>query len=167
MAPVTRLFTTIMAVLGLLLLGTGTAAAHANLVSSTPGAGTRLDAAPSAVTIVFSEELKPTGNRILVTDATGARIDNDDTTLVKSDAERKTISVTLTTGLANGIYRVAWENASTDGHSETGNFTFGVGVAAPAALPRTGDTSLVAGGLLLLASVLLASGAAIRRPRAA
>jgi methionine-rich copper-binding protein CopC len=141
--------------------------AHARLVSSDPAANARLDSAPSAITLVFSDELKPDGNSITVTDASGARVDAGDTKLVASDAQRRTITVSLNSGLGDGVYTVKWVNASTDGHSEEGSFSFTVGAAtaAPtAALPATGVGDVVPQtALIVLGMLLVGVGLGMRR----
>ena len=158
-----RLFVSSLAVVGLLLLSITSAFAHAEFVSATPAPGSTLNAAPTSVTIVFSEELSATGNEIAVTNAAGGRVDNSDTAVLKSDADRKTLTVSLKAGLPNGAYTVAWKNTAADGHKEEGNFSFGVGVAAPATLPKTGGEPVLFGGWLLLAALLLSVGGLLRR----
>jgi methionine-rich copper-binding protein CopC len=143
--------------------------AHARLVSSDPAADARLDSAPSAITLVFSEELKPDGNSITVTDAGGAQVDAGDTKLAASDAQRRTITVSLNSGLGDGVYTVKWVNASTDGHSEEGRFSFTVGAAAApaaptAALPATGVGDAVPQtALMVLGMLLVGVGLGMRR----
>lgn len=151
-----------IALTALLLISGGRALAHSEFVSSTPPPGSKLAAAPTSVTIVFSEELKPAGNSIAVTDAAGKRVDTGDATLLKTNADRKTLTVALVSGLPNGSYAVAWRNSSADGHAEEGTFAFGVDVpaAVPAGLPRTGGEPELLGELLLFAA--LAIGAASR-----
>lgn len=152
----------------LALAAVGSTSAHADLVSSTPADGARLDEAPAQVTLVFSEELLADGNVITVTDATGAQVDRGDTTLDLNDPKRVTLFVTLRSGLGAGAYTVSWKNASADGHSEEGSFGFTIGAASapttPAALPATGPgDELPVAGLLALAAVLLGLGSALRR----
>jgi copper transport protein len=142
----------------LMLALVGTAAAHAELVSSNPAADARLAAAPAQVTLVFSEELAPDGNLVTVTDARGAQVDLKDTALDLNDPKRVTLTVSLKAGLGDGSYNVAWQNQSSDGHSEEGNFNFSVGTAATApsaALPATGAGADSELGLLVLAGLLL------------
>ena len=145
-----------------LLLATGKVAfAHADYVSSVPPANGSVATAPQKVVVVFSQELKPEGNTIRVTDARGNVVDGGDTALDRSDPDRKTIAVSLKSGLGDGAYKVEWTNASTDGHSESGSFTFTVGAAAasaPAALPRTGGSEASLPFGLLAALALLTSG---------
>jgi len=49
--------------------------------------------------IVFSQELKPKGNTIRVTDARGNQVDRGDTALDRTDPNRKTLVVSLNPGL--------------------------------------------------------------------
>ena len=114
----------------LTLLGTVSAAsAHAQLVASVPGAGERLESAPTQVVLVFSERLDPLGTDIDVLDdagkliASGGQID-------PSDPRTMTIALPA---LADGLYSVNWRSLSADdGHNTQGFFNFGVGdVAVP------------------------------------
>ncbi len=154
----------------LAIVGTsGSALAHADLVSSDPADGARLAAAPATITLVFSEELKSEGNLVTVTDASGAQVDAGDSALDLNDPKRVTLTVSLKPGLGDGVYTVNWTNASTDGHSEEGTLSFTVGAAAAAApgLPATGAaTDLPAAGLLALAIACLVLGLSLRRQRA-
>lgn len=157
---------TVALVLLTLVVGTGPTLAHADLVSSDPADGARLAAAPATITLVFSEELKPEGNLITVSDAGGAQVDAGDTTLDLNDPNRATLTVSLRSGLGNGTYTVSWKNASTDGHAEEGTLSFTVGAAAAAApgLPATGTaTDVSAAGLLALAAAALVLGMLTRR----
>jgi methionine-rich copper-binding protein CopC len=147
----------------LMLLSAGIVSAHADLKTSTPAAGSTVATAPDKVVAVFTEALKAEGNELKVTDASGAVVDLGDTTLDKSDADRTTLFVSLKSGLGNGSYTVNWKNASTDGHTEAGSFTFTIGTAtaAPAQLPTTGaaDTLplmlLVGGGMCLMVGLMV------------
>jgi methionine-rich copper-binding protein CopC len=145
----------LLGMLALALFSAGVVSAHADLKSSVPAANATLDKAPDKVVAVFTESLKEEGNELKVTDASGAVVDMGDTTLDKSDAERTTLVVSLKSGLGNGSYTVNWKNASADGHTEAGSFSFSVGaaVAAPAQLPTTG-----AGDALPLATLLIGAG---------
>lgn len=144
----------------------GPVSAHSDLVSSTPADGATVATAPARVTLVFSEELKAEGNLITVTDAGGAQVDAGDTALDTSDPKRVTVTVSLKRGLGNGVYMVAWKNASVDGHAEEGTLSFTVGAATAVApgLPATGAaTDVPAAGLLALAAAALVLGLSLRR----
>jgi LPXTG-motif cell wall-anchored protein len=111
------------------------ASAHAELVSSDPAAGANLTAAPSKVTLVFSEEIsdKESESNFTVTDESGATVGTGK--LDTTDLDHKTLTGALKAGLGDGIYTVAWQTITPDdnGHSE-GSFTFGVN-KAPGAQP--------------------------------
>src|SRR6476469_7207202 len=117
------LFFALLLSLGLL----GTAQAHAKLVSSDPAAGARLTAAPSKVTLVFSEAIsdKESDSNFTVTDEQGATVGTGK--LDTNDLDHKTLSGALKSGLGDGLYTVKWNALTPDdnGHSE-GSFTFGV-----------------------------------------
>jgi methionine-rich copper-binding protein CopC len=140
------------------------ALAHADYVSSDPPANGTVTNAPERVVIVFSQELKPEGNTIRVTDARGNQVDRGDTALDRTDPNRKTLVVSLNPGLSDGLYTVNWKNASMDGHSETGRFRFQIstGTAAPAPLPATSGSELPWLILLSLGTGALLIGALVR-----
>jgi LPXTG-motif cell wall-anchored protein len=156
-------------ILVLLTLGIANAArvaAHADYESSIPKAGETVATAPGQVKIVFTEELKAEGNTIRVKDATGMVADQGNTTLDRSDANRKTVIVSLKSGLANGSYTVDWKNAGADGHTEEGSFTFVIGSASttpPATLPATGGELNLPVAALIAVVLLLASAWIVRR----
>lgn len=145
-----------------------TTRAHANLVSSEPAANAKLTSAPKVLTLVFSEELDAKGNSINVSDGSGTQVDTGNTTLVTSDPERKTLTVSLKPGLGDGKYTVNWKNMSADGHAEEGDFSFTVGTAAApttpvTTLPNTGEADpLPILAWAILALLLLGSGMSIR-----
>jgi LPXTG-motif cell wall-anchored protein len=111
------------------------ASAHAELVSSDPAAGANLTAAPSKVTLVFSEEIsdKASESNFAVTDESGATVGTGK--LDTTDLDHKTLSGALKGGLGDGVYTVTWQAVTPDddGHSD-GSFTFGVN-KAPGAQP--------------------------------
>ena len=131
----------------LTLFGTVSAtSAHAQLVASIPGAGERVDAAPSQVVLVFSERLDPLGTGLDVLDSqgklivTGGQIDPSDP---------RTISLALPP-LSDGLYTVNWRSLSADdGHSTQGFFNFGVGeVAVPGVGTQSGGDVHAGHGLV-------------------
>ena len=102
------------------------AEAHANLIRSEPPANSTLDVSPDRITIWFSEPMEAAFSEIQVLNATGARVDNQDSAV---DANDLTIMSVNLPELPDGTYTVAWRNLSTiDGHSLRGAFTFSVGV---------------------------------------
>jgi copper transport protein len=108
------------------------ATAHAQLVSSVPGAGARLDEAPTELTLVFSERLDQLGSSVDVLDPDGRLLVRSGGTV--DPADQRTLIVPLPP-LADGLYTVDWRSLSADdGHTSQGFFNFGVGdVVVPAA----------------------------------
>ena len=107
------------------------ASAHANLVSSEPAANSELEEAPDRVIIWFTEPLEPSLSSIHVLDATGQRVDLDNS--VVDDLNPLVMSVGLQ-DIPDGTYTVAWVNVSTiDGHRVRGSFVFAVGQPLTAA----------------------------------
>ncbi len=98
--------------------------AHAHLVRATPAAGGTVQAAPSEVTLRFSEKLEPKFSSVLVRDLAGKQVDKGDATVDKAD--RMVIRVLLPQ-LEPGVYTVEWRAVSADTHKVNGNFTFKVG----------------------------------------
>lgn len=101
------------------------AGAHAEFLSSDPADGAVVDAAPSDVTLQFSEgvDLQPDGVRVL--DGRGERVD-----LGQAASTGSSVVAPLEDGLARGSYVVAWRVVSVDGHPVRGSFTFSVGEAS-------------------------------------
>ena len=155
----------ITAAAAILLTLPAAVSAHAELVSSDPAPGDRLDEAPSEVTITFDGELAPESG-FTVTDGDGHEIGAGELDL--DVAERNVLrgAVTIT---EPGVYTVAWTAVSDDGHPEEGSFTFGydadptgTSTAPNTALPRAADDPLVRIGVTLL--LLAATTAGGRLP---
>jgi methionine-rich copper-binding protein CopC len=102
----------------------GAALAHAMLDKAVPAVGSRVAASPPRVELVFNERLEPAFSSVHVLDASGHRVDRDDSAV---DAKlRQRISVSLPT-LAPGRYKVAWRAVSVDSHVTSGDYAFDVG----------------------------------------
>ena len=139
------------------LLASRGVSAHAKFASSNPAAGSTLPTAPATVSLVFTnhDALAADGSMVTVVDANGVSVDTGDSRLDTSDAERKTLVVSLKERLPDGVYTVKWiAVSSADGSSASGEFQFGVG-AATVLLPATGAASsgvigwIVPGALML------------------
>lgn len=102
----------------------GPAGAHAELVATTPADGTRLDTAPTAVSVAFSEEISAGLGAIRVLDREGNRVDRGGV-----EDLGDTVTVALE-DLDEGAYIVAWRVISADSHPIHGSFTFTVGEGA-------------------------------------
>lgn len=111
-------------VVGLVVGGwTTPARAHANLLSTTPADGEVVDAAPTEVTLTFSENVTVQNDGIRVLDAEGQRVD------AGTAAASGPVVTAPVESLDDGGYVVAWRVVSADGHPIRGAFTFSVGQA--------------------------------------
>src|SRR5216684_2739299 len=108
----------------LFLAGAVAAVAHAHLVRAVPPAGGIVHAAPSEVTLRFSEKLEPKFSSVIVRDSAGKQVDKGDAAVDKAD--RMVIRVLLPP-LEPGVYKVEWKAVSADTHKINGDFTFKVG----------------------------------------
>jgi LPXTG-motif cell wall-anchored protein len=164
-------FSAVLALIVAVVVGFASASevsAHAHLKSSNPAAGSTISAAPSVVTASFDnhDPLVAEGSALVVTNAAGERVDNGDLALDKSDAERKTLTVSLKSGLGDGVYTVKWTAVSQgDGSTESGEFKFTVranaSTSAPTAnLPQTGaaEDGLFVAALFALIALTLGFG---------
>ena len=101
------------------------AAAHANLVESSPQPSEELDAPPERVIIWFTEPIEPAFSAISVRDRSGAEVTDGETQFEPTETTAMWVRLTE---LQNGTYTVAWRNVSSvDGHKVTGSFLFAVG----------------------------------------
>lgn len=136
--PVTlRLLLALVGAVAALVALAGPAAAHAVVVSSSPGDQERLTTAPRDVSITFSEDITTIGNGIQVLDGNGNVVDDGDPT--RPDA--RTLAVGLRDGLGNGTYIASYRVISADGHPVNGGIVFAVGAGSSldATQPSTGD----------------------------
>lgn len=100
---------------------------HAQLVSSSPGAGEVVPDAPAELRLVFSERLELAYTRLSIADADGKPVPTGPHRLDPGDA--RVLDVPLD-GLVEGAYSVTWRALSADdGHLTQGTFSFGVGDA--------------------------------------
>jgi copper transport protein len=110
------------------------AAAHATLLEASPGTQSRVDRAPREVSLRFNEHVTATEDAIQVLARDGAVLSGP--SVVAEDGRSVTAPVQ---DLPDGTsYTVRWRVTGTDGHSPSGVFTFGVGVAAPPPTEATG-----------------------------
>jgi copper resistance protein C len=106
----------------LMLLGAPPAFPHALVVRSNPSANVTVQSAPREVAIFFSERTQAAGGTILVEDADGLRVDENDSRI---DANGRVVRVTLKP-LSPGTYNVKWGVQSVDKHRSEGSFIFRV-----------------------------------------
>jgi copper resistance protein C len=102
------------------LAGAAAAHAHAQLESANPRVGSTVSAAPSVLTLNFSEGVEPAFSTVQVTDAAGRRVDAG-----KPRVNGRQVQVPLR-ALAPGQYNVRWRVLSVDTHKTGGSFGFEV-----------------------------------------
>lgn len=110
-----------IAVAAAVAFAAGPAAAHARLVSATPGPNGTVVATRS-ISLTFSERTVAAFSGFDVVNAVGEKVPVQ--TSMADDG--KTLTGALARPLAAGAYRVDWRIASRDGHRMTGSYTFSV-----------------------------------------
>ena len=149
----------LVSLLALQLVAAAPAAAHAELVESSPANGQRLNSAPSQVTLRFTESVRLVEGGLDLLDGDGNAIAAPEPVVAGA-----TVRWTMPEGLADGSYLVNWRVISADGHPVSGAFSFGVGVtpspveSASASAPAPWQVTLtrLAGyvGFVLVAGVV-------------
>ena len=110
---------------GVLIRDVSPALAHAQYDSSTPGIGEQLTAAPTEVSITFTQEIQKVAGTydIVVNVDRGLTVTAGPA--VVNDADRTIMSVPLLGNLEDGRYVVRWKNVSdADGDPLEGAFSF-------------------------------------------
>jgi len=100
------------------------AAAHDELIASSPTSGEVLETAPEVVELTFSDDVIETGTVIEVVDHHGDPIEVGAVEVLGPE-----VSATLP-GDLSGEYQVRWRAVSSDGHPIEGTIDFGVGAGA-------------------------------------
>jgi methionine-rich copper-binding protein CopC len=144
-----------VAVLGIAVLTVVPAAAN-TLVSTSPRSGATVKTAPSAITITTELPLMDAGNEIVVTDPSGARVDDGTLTIVNNEivAGMKAIS-------APGVYKVTYSLLAENDVPLDGSYTFSYStpvLQTPTAAPEPTTPGKIAGdniGTSIFAIVLL------------
>lgn len=150
--------------LGGLVLGATPASAHVEIVSSTPGDGARLSAAPSLVSVTLSENVGIQPGSIKVVDLAGTQVDTGPVFQPGDVAEQ--LAVRVKPNLPDASYLVEYAFVSADSHPVRGTFAFVVGTgplvtsagavsAATGTDPGVDFASTVARWLAYLGVVLL------------
>ena len=117
----------------------GVAWAHAELVSSDPGYGDQLPAAPQHVRLNFSGAMNLTGSRAVLRRSDGTRQALRQPSF--GPTGRQVVQVGLPADLDAGTYGVDWYFLGTDGHLMAGEVAFTVGDPAPPTPPPTAAPS--------------------------
>jgi methionine-rich copper-binding protein CopC len=120
-----------------LVLAIGSVArAHEEAASSDPPAGSSIHAMPEQVTITFTGEINPDGSSATVSNASGDEVDAGAGHVDLENPDRNTIVVPMQADLPAGTYTVNWTGVSmSDGHAESGSFSFTIDPNAPESTP--------------------------------
>jgi methionine-rich copper-binding protein CopC len=106
------------------MAGASAAWAHAELKQASPAVDSTVSAAPTEITLNFSERLEPAFTAVIVRDAVGKRVDKADGHI---DRANRTVLRALLQPLSAGTYIVEWRALTTDTHRTEGAFIFRVG----------------------------------------
>lgn len=137
--------------LGAALVFPQAAFAHAKPTSSTPSPNQNLTAAPTEVTIIFGQNVKPDGSDIIVYDKDGKKVSTGPAKVDPNDLKKMTVPMQ---GTDSESYLVVWHTVSADdGESAIGSFNFGVNAAADD-LPSTSTPSASSGVQPWLAALI-------------
>ena len=129
-----RLVVVLAAALALTL--PGAAFAHATLKEASPATQSRVETPPRVISLRFDQSVTITDRAIQVFSADGRLVSG---AAVSSDRNR--VVTAPVHGLRRGeAYTVRWRETSSDGHTGSGVFTFGVGVEPPPPNEAYGST---------------------------
>jgi methionine-rich copper-binding protein CopC len=111
-----------------LLIGTGTALAHARLESSDPVDGASLDSGPQQISLIFSDPMTADFNTLTVIGPDNAHYETGPIT-----AQGTTVSIGVGPLGPAGRYEIGYRVVSEDGHPVTGSVAFTLTTAGPGA----------------------------------
>ena len=158
----------LLAVLGAAVLSVllaAPASAHTVLVGSDPADGSRLDQAPAAVTLRFSEQVGLQLGYLRVVDSAGRRVDSGPVS--HPGGVGSSVTVALRPGLGNGSYLANYRVISADSHPVAGTIRYVVGdgplaiggtASESAPVDRAVSTGLAVSHWLSFAGVGMAGG---------
>lgn len=123
---ISRLAVLLAAVVGLLCLGAGSAAAHANLVATTPAQGVHVDTAPDAIVFTMDAPVQLVGGslRVIDTQNNSVPLGNPEVT-----QDRTQIRAVIAGPLPDGAYLASVRAVSADTHVVAYSIRFAVGNA--------------------------------------
>jgi copper transport protein len=158
--------TVICAVLGL-LVGTGSASAHAVLIFTDPGQDAVVATMPATVSLTFGEPVLVAADGVRVFGPDGAEVDDGHTVHL---GRSSTVGISLRNSnnqpaaqqnnqphAQQGTYTVSWRVISVDSHPVAGAFTFSVGHPSAGRAPASAQPSGSAGVGVIYAIVRAAA----------
>lgn len=135
-----RLFALLTLITVSALAATPPAAAHAEFISASPGPYDIWNTVPASVSVTVSEAIQPGSAALVITNLTGARVDEGSTQISQTDPA--TFSVRLLSGIGPSVYTVTWAVVSADdGHFTAGTYYFMISYhdgTLPGQFPQTG-----------------------------
>ena len=135
----TRIFLAGVVVASAVVLTTAVpAAAHDELLHSSPSVGEVMAAAPQVVSLSFSDEVLPMGAAVIVVDEVG-----DNWVAAEPVLDEATVTAQLEPGMPDAGYQLRWRVVSSDGHSISGVIPFTIGDGEP--LTRTPEPATAGG----------------------
>ena len=114
----------VLALLGLGLVPTGSAAAHALLKVAVPAVGATVTGRPSELRLHFSEGIEAAFSGVTLTAEDGQPV--QPVAVAVDPADSATLVVSLSGPLAPGTYNVQWHVVSVDTHKTQGRYDFTV-----------------------------------------
>lgn len=112
-------------IVGGILIASGSAAlAHAFLDHASPAVGSTVPAAPTAVSISFTQDLEPAFSSVTVTNEAGQRVDLGNAQVPPGTPAELRVGLRP---LPPGTYTVSWRVVSVDTHPTEGRFQFTIG----------------------------------------
>ena len=94
-------------------------AAHTELDSTSPKAGSVVATAPSVIQLTFSEAPLPDGSQVALTDSKGNTIETE-----PAQVDGATVTVLWPIDMPTGVITVNWRAVADDGHVVQGTFDF-------------------------------------------
>jgi methionine-rich copper-binding protein CopC len=112
------------------------AAAHSELIGTTPAAGSAVGDSPTELALSFSDGVLPVGVVVRATDAAGAVL-----TAEAPVVSGRQVVQRLAPATVSGRVSVVWRIVSVDGHQLQGTFGFAVGGGTAAAPPSAASSA--------------------------
>jgi methionine-rich copper-binding protein CopC len=132
-------------------LSAPSAAAHSELVSSTPSALANIQQLPEQIELEFNEELLNlgSGNSVSIISPSGEDVGMGETSTVGAKIIRL-----LNTTSETGTFEVKYRVVSADGHVLNGNYTFNLSEAVVTTVEKNNSADAESGSNLLVNSVI-------------
>ncbi len=140
----------------LMLWSVAPAAAHAQLIGSTPEADEVLDAAPSEIELEFNEVLIETGSTMLLIDSEGENRVAGDAVL-----DGRFVRADVAPDLPDGSYEIRWRVVSADGHPINGRIPFSIGAPGDPVPDEPADGGDEDEGSMTMPIVVVAGGVVV------